>query len=184
MRRSVTALFLFVAALGLSACGADTSASTATISPGFVAAPGSAPAGTEAPGTTVAVVKDVLATEVDPPGGAGSTLTLMRYTIAPGAKLAAHIHPGVQLARIESGTLTYTIVSGTAVVTRSGAPAESVAGPVTITLAPGDSVAENLDMVHFGANETTEPVVIIATLLTEDGQDLAVPVTVSTTTPT
>jgi hypothetical protein len=30
-------------------------------------------------------------------------------------------------------------------------------------------------MVHFGANETDEPIVIVATLLTTDGEDLAVP---------
>ena len=107
----------------------------------------------------------------------GSTLTLMRYTIAPGATLSPHIHPGVQVAHIESGTLTYTIVSGTATVTRAGGVAEPVTGPTTISLEPGDAVAENLDMVHFGANETDEPVIILATLLTEDGQDLAVTVT-------
>ena len=78
----------------------------------------------------------------------------MRYTIAPAAKLSPHIHPGVQLARIESGTLTYTIVSGTAMVTRAGGAAEPVVGPTTISLAAGDSVAENLDMVHFGENQT------------------------------
>jgi hypothetical protein len=172
MRRSLAVLVLLLGALGLAACGADSLASTSTSAP----ASGSVPAA-EAPGTTVAVVKDVLATEVDPPGGEGSTLTLMRYTIAPGAKLAPHIHPGVQLARIESGTLTYTIVSGTAIVTRAGGQPEPVAGPTTLTFGPGDAVAENIDMVHFGANEGDEPVVILATLLTGDGQDLAVPVT-------
>jgi len=42
-------------------------------------------------------------------------------------------------------------------------------------------VTEVDGMVHFGTNETTEPVIIDATLLTVDGEDLAVPVT--TTTP-
>ena len=129
------------------------------------------------PGTTVAVQKDVLASEVDPPGGEGSTLTLMRYTIAPGAKLSPHIHPGVQLAHIESGTLTYTVVEGTATVTRADGTVEPVTAPATTTLGPGDAVAENDGMVHFGANDTTEPVVILATLLTADGEDLAVTVT-------
>lgn len=32
-------------------------------------------------------------------------------------------------------------------------------------------------MVHFGANDTKRPVVILATLLTKDGADLAVPIT-------
>ena len=63
-------------------------------------------------------MKDVLATDTDPPGAPGYTLTLIRYTIAPGAQLAAHVHPGVQMAEVDEGTLTYTIVSGTAEVRR------------------------------------------------------------------
>jgi len=176
MRRTLAVLFLSLGALTTVACGADSLTSTSTSSSG-AGGPGGSPAGTSAPGTTVAVAKEVLGTEADPPGGEGSTLTLMRYTIAPGAKLAPHIHPGVQVAHIESGTLTYTIVSGIATITRSGGVAEPVTGPATISLEPGDSVAENVDMVHFGANETDEPVIILATLLTEDGQDLAVAVT-------
>ncbi len=140
--------------------------------------PGSTPPGTAAAPT---VQKDVLATEVDPPGAPGRTLTLIRYTIPAGAKLAPHIHPGVQLASIQSGTLTYTVVSGTVKVTHADGQAESVTGPTTIRLDAGDAVAEEGDMVHFGANETGSPVVILATLLTEDGRDLAV--TVTTTAP-
>lgn len=136
-------------------------------------------------GGTIAVepvVRAVLAEMADPPGAPGRTLTLIRYTIAPGAKLAPHIHPGVQMASIESGTLTYTIESGTAIVRRKGASAdERIEGPATTTLAPGDAVDEVGDMVHFGANETAEPVVILATLLTEDGKGLAV--TVGSTAP-
>ena len=173
MRRFLAVLFVSLGALSATACGADSLASTSTSSAGA----GSTPGSSAAPGTTVAVAKEVLGTEADPPGADGSTLTLMRYTIAPGATLSPHIHPGVQVAHIESGTLTYTIVSGTATVTRAGGVAEPVTGPTTISLEPGDAVAENLDMVHFGANETDEPVIILATLLTEDGQDLAVTVT-------
>jgi quercetin dioxygenase-like cupin family protein len=124
------------------------------------------------------VVKVILAQETDPPGAPGRTLSLVRYTIAAGAQLPPHIHPGVQLASIESGTLTYTIVSGTATVTRKGsASGEPVSGPTTITLGPGDAVAENDGMVHYGANQTTEPVVILASLLTDSTKDLAVNVT-------
>lgn len=173
MRRWAGILVVAVGVLGAAACGADTAGTTSDASTGTTVA------GT--PGTTVAVQKDVLASEADPPGADGSTLTLIRYTIAPGAQLAPHIHPGVQLARIESGTLTYTVVSGTATVTRSDGTTEPVTGPTTISLEAGDAVAENGDMVHFGANETDAPVVIVATLLTEDGKDLAV--TVTTTPP-
>jgi len=131
------------------------------------------------------VRREILGTDVDPPGALGRTLTLVRYTIAPGANLVPHVHPGVQMASIESGSLTYTVVSGTARVQRAGGAAEAVTGPSTITLGKGDAVIETGEMVHFGANPTKVPVVIEATLLTEDGNDLAIPVTgtVPTTTP-
>lgn len=131
------------------------------------------------------MAKDVLASETDPPAAPGRTLTLIRYTIAPGAQLPAHVHPGVQLASIQSGSLSYTVVSGTATVKRAATAApEAVTGPTTITLGPGDEVEEKGDMVHFGANRTTSPVVILATLLTESGRDLAVLVTPSSTSTT
>jgi len=174
MRRALAVLFVSAGALVLAACGADTAGTTAG---GATPGTSAATTGGTGPGTTVAVVKDVLASEADPPGADGSTLTLMRYTIAPGAKLSPHIHPGVQLAHIEEGTLTYTVVSGTATVTRAGGAVEPITGPATTELAPGDSVAENDGMVHYGANETDAPVVLVATLLTRDGEDLAVTVT-------
>jgi len=162
--------------LALTLVGCSTTDTTPT------ASPGSSPASSVA-GTTVPVAKVVLAQQVDPPGAPGRTLTLIRYTIAPGAKLSPHVHPGIQLAEIESGELTYTVVSGTIPV-RHGGPTgstEQVTGPKTVTLKAGDAVSEVGDMVHFGANQTSAPVVILATLLTESDQDLAVIVT--TTSP-
>ena len=143
-----------------------------------------ASATTGAPTSTVLVRSDVLVDLVDPPGADGRTLSLVRYTIAPGAKLVPHVHPGVQMARIESGALTYTIVSGTALVRRAGTVTNvPVTGPTTITLRPGDSVVETDGMVHFGENHTSKVLVIIATLLTKDGHKLAEPVTTTTSTP-
>ncbi len=152
------------------------------------AKPAAAPGIEMAPVTTTTtaaaepVVKDVLATDATPPGAPGYTLTLIRYTIAPGAKLAQHVHPGVQMANIDSGTLTYTIISGTATVRRAGGEPAPVTGPTTISLGPGDSVVEPGDMVHFGANDTDQPVVISATLLTESDKGLSVAVSTTTTT--
>lgn len=167
---------------GLAACASTTAQTSTATSSATTGAPGTV-AGTT-PGTApTAVVKQVLNEQKDPPGAPGRTLTLMRYVIAPGAKLSPHIHPGIQLAYIESGTLTYTIVSGTANVRRGGGGPEPVTGPATITLHAGDAVNETGDMVHFGANEGSVPLVILASLLTEDGKDLAVTVSVPATTP-
>jgi quercetin dioxygenase-like cupin family protein len=177
MRRAVLGSIVLVVLALLGGCGSDSKSAaprpdTATTAP--------VTTGVSSPTTTVAVQKDVLGTDIDPPGAPGRTLTLIRYTIAPGAQLAPHVHPGVQMASIQSGTLAYTVVSGTATVERAPVgtgPVEAVTGPADTTLGPGDTVVERGDMVHFGANKTAEPVVILATLLTEDGHDLAEPVT-------
>jgi hypothetical protein len=127
------------------------------------------------------VVREILAHMDSPPGAPGRRLTLVRYTIAPAAQLAPHIHPGVQVASILSGTLTYQVVSGTATIHRSvganGIPArtEALTGPAETTLRIGDAVIEEGQMVHFGANRTTAPVVISATVIT-DGSELSIPV--------
>ena len=181
MRRSVFVLAALVLMLAMAACGSDdtsTTSSDATTTP--------TPATPTTPAATAAepVVKEVLADMVDPPGGDGSTLTLIRYTIAPGAQLDPHIHPGVQLAAIESGTLAYTVESGTAVVHRADGTTENIDGPAETSLEPGDAVQEIDGMVHFGANDTDDPVVILATLLTEDGHELAEVVEEPTTSTT
>jgi oxalate decarboxylase/phosphoglucose isomerase-like protein (cupin superfamily) len=136
------------------------------------------PAGVTSGTAPAAIQKIVLNQQKDPPGAPGRTLTLIRYVIAPGAKLSPHVHPGVQLAYIEAGTLTYTIVSGTATVRRAGGDPTPVTGPTTITLDPGDAVTETDGMVHYGANEGAVPLVILATLLTDSSQDLAVTVSI------
>ncbi len=181
MRRALSVSLVLAALTFVAGCGSDSTSSGPKATTGVTTTTASS-----SPTTTVAVQKEVLGTEVDPPGASGRTLTLIRYTIAPGAKLAPHIHPGVQMASIQSGSLTYTVLSGVATVQRSPVgtgPVESVTGPATITLGTGDTVIEKGDMVHFGANDTGAPVVILATLLTEDGHDLAEPVT-TTTVPT
>ncbi len=165
-----------VALAGCGSTGATGASSTTAKKPATTSSAGGAPT------TTVAVQSDVLDNLVDPPGGKGSTLSLVRYTIAPGAKLVPHIHPGVQMARIVSGTLTYTVVSGTALVRRAGSTTDTpLTGPAETTLHAGDSVIERNGMVHYGANRTSKKLIIIAALLTEDGHKLAEPVTTTTT---
>jgi quercetin dioxygenase-like cupin family protein len=133
--------------------------------------------------STEAVAREILAEVLDPPGAPGRRLTLIRYTIAPGADLPPHIHPGVQMASIESGNLSYGVVSGRAVIHRSvgddGVPAstEELVGPGETTLGPGDAVVEMAEMVHYGGNETLQPIVIVASLITDPEQALAIEAT-------
>jgi quercetin dioxygenase-like cupin family protein len=104
----------------------------------------------------------------------GQLLQLQRVTVPAGVKLPVHIHPGMQAAWISSGVLTYTIVDGTAAVTR--APVNGTPGPVetftngnTTELHPGDTVVESEGLIHYAENLTGEPIeIFIASLLAED----------------
>src|SRR5690606_33842153 len=72
----------------------------------------SAYAGAQMAGTPKPVVRAALAQDVDPAGGKGRTLGLSRVDVPSGAKLPLHRHPGTQIARIDRGVLTYTVVTG------------------------------------------------------------------------
>jgi quercetin dioxygenase-like cupin family protein len=53
-----------------------------------------------------------LARTVNPIGAKGRALGLSRVVIQPGAKIPLHYHQGTQVAYIQSGTLTYTVHTG------------------------------------------------------------------------
>ena len=84
--------------------------------------------------STVVAVRDVLV-EGSPEAANGQVLQLVRYDIPAGMTLAMHTHPGMQLAYIESGVLTYTVVSGGAIPVTRGA--HDGTPEATELLAPG-----------------------------------------------
>jgi quercetin dioxygenase-like cupin family protein len=104
----------------------------------------------------------------------GERLGLWKVTIPPGTALAPHTHPGWQVARIVSGRLSYTITEGhVTLIHADGTQIELGVG--TIEIQAGETVVENPDVKHYGANNGTTPVEIyIASLLT-DGQPPAIP---------
>lgn len=53
-----------------------------------------------------------LARTVNPIGAKGRALGLSRVVIQPGAKIPLHYHKGTQVSYIQSGTLTYTVHTG------------------------------------------------------------------------
>ena len=122
------------------------------------------------PTPAAGVVREVLSSG-DPAGAPGDVLELVRYTIPAGTRLPAHTHPGMQVAQIVSGTLSYTVLEGTVPVTRAGTgevvPITADSGEMTI--GPGDSFYEAEGVVHFGRNAGTEPVVILVASLFEIG---------------
>jgi len=116
------------------------------------------------------------------PGNApGNVFELVRVTIPPGATIAAHSHPGMQIILIESGAVQYSVIRG-AVKIRRAALSDGTAGPVEIVRAgqtaevdAGDSFIETRGMVHSVMNEGTVPAVILASSLFDADEPANIP---------
>ncbi|MGC4190920.1 MAG: cupin domain-containing protein [Thermomicrobiales bacterium] len=120
------------------------------------------------------VEKDVLIDDSSDAGAPGETLSLTRYTIPAGATLPLHYHPGVQLASVESGELTYHVVEGELYVTRADGTTATYQSGSTVVLAAGDSWEEPEGMIHYAENLTDQPVVLISTALLDSDQDATI----------
>lgn len=131
------------------------------------ASPSASPAAS--PSVTPAVVREVI-NEGMPEAAPGQVLQLVRYTIQPNTVLPVHIHPGMQVALIEAGTLHYTVIDGSAPVARADGTQETVTSGKQTDFAPGDRFIEAQGMVHFGENRGDEPVVILVASLFAAGQ--------------
>jgi quercetin dioxygenase-like cupin family protein len=122
-----------------------------------------------------------------PQAAPGQELSLVRTTIQPGVTLPMHIHPGIQIAWIESGELHYFIVEGGEVpITRtwmegSPEPAEMLGPGEETILYPGDSVVEIESVVHYAENRGDVPVVIWSATLLAEGAPIAEVVEVEAT---
>jgi quercetin dioxygenase-like cupin family protein len=92
-------------------------------------------------------------------------LVLLRATLAPGAGLPAHIHPGQLVIYVESGTAGYAILSeeGQSGRGRVGTPvASEVITPGTeVLLGPGEWIIEEPGIVHTARNAGDEPLVLL-----------------------
>ena len=120
------------------------------------------------------VEKDVLIDDAGQASAPGETLSLTRYTIPAGAKLPIHYHPGVQLASVESGELTYHVIEGTLFVTRADGTKATYESGATVVLATGDAWEEPEGMIHYAENLTDQPVVLISTALLDSQQDATI----------
>lgn len=165
--RALGALLATYAALLLTACTG--------------LAPIGAPAG-DPSASAPPVVRDVLAAG-EPSAAPARNLELVRYTIQPGTALAAHRHPGMQLALIESGTLTYTVIEGEVTVHQVDGRTRSIGPGDTGTIAPGEWIVEHEGIVHFGANKGSDPVVILASSLLESDEPPAIAMPTPGTSP-
>jgi quercetin dioxygenase-like cupin family protein len=117
------------------------------------------------PATAGAVEREVLV-ESEPATAPGELFQLVRYTIPGDVALPPHTHPGIQMSVIEAGTLTYYVVAeGEIVVTRADGTEELFGPGESTTLTMGDTLLEPAGIVHYGANRTNEPVLILTASL-------------------
>lgn len=122
---------------------------------------------------TQTVKREVLASGY-PSEAEGRILELVRYTIPAGAKLPPHIHPGMQIEKVELGTLTYSVVKGTAKIKRANGKEETLDAGQTTRLTVGDSLVEPGGMVHYGQNETEDVVILISASLLDSQKAKAI----------
>jgi quercetin dioxygenase-like cupin family protein len=120
-----------------------------------------------------AIVRDDLGRTV-PAAATGQELGLWRYTIPPGSVLEPHTHAGPQIAHVIRGELEYTVISGEGAIVAADGTSTPI-GPGTYVLRTGESVIENPDMVHFGANRGRRPVELMAATLYPEGAPIAIP---------
>jgi quercetin dioxygenase-like cupin family protein len=133
----------------------------------------------KSPGDGVTEVARQFFEDATPDTAPGQTLGLSRVVIPPGKDIAAHTHPGTQLAVITEGTLTYTVLRGEVQVTRASgtsmAKTETVKEGETTELGPGDSLVETSDLVHTARNSGKKAVVIYLTSLFPEGAPASSP---------
>lgn len=110
----------------------------------------------------------------------GNTLYVVRLTFQPGAATPPHRHPGTVVFAVESGTLGWTLVSGTAQLVRGSAAGGTATEDVTATgadviLNPGDAIFYEDDVVHTARNAGEGPAIVLVGFLLEAGQPLLLP---------
>jgi quercetin dioxygenase-like cupin family protein len=148
--------------------------------PSVPAAQEGTPSGEAAP-VTLETLGSVPATDAP-----GMLLVLLRVTLAPGAVVPAHYHPGQLVVTVESGTLGYTILGeGQSMRAGAGTPtaAEVIAPDTEATFGPGEWFVYEAGTVHMDRNPGNEPAVVLVTGLVAADQPFLIPVDMAMATP-
>lgn len=105
-----------------------------------------------------------------PANAPGRSLLLERITLAPGAELSTHAHPGAHTLYVDSGELSVAIVEGFAEVTWAGqATGQMLGSGDEVVLRAGDTLFEQRTLVHSAVNLGLTPVVLLAASLLTPG---------------
>ncbi len=115
-------------------------------------------------------------------GAPGRTLVLSRVVVPPGAELALHRHLGTQVARVESGVLSYTVRRGSVAVRRGESDRQpqlvrTIAAGQTGSIRAGEWLVEQPSVIHRAANRGSRPIVIYLATLLAKGAPPSTPVT-------
>jgi quercetin dioxygenase-like cupin family protein len=108
----------------------------------------------------------------------GQTVYLARFVFQPGAEIFPHGHPGTTLLSVASGSLGWTLLTGSAHVVRGAAtgatgPTEELTEPGTeVILEPGDAIFYEDDVIHTARGAGNEAAVVFGTLVLTSGQPL------------
>jgi quercetin dioxygenase-like cupin family protein len=128
--------------------------------------PGSAGATTNMTSTPAA--GEVQKTTLGQTGSAsapGRTLILQQRTFAPGSDSGAHPAPGPVVLFVQSGSITFRVDEGAAIVTRATGEQQQVMAGQTVTLNEYDVVTYDEGVVHDVANPGSEPAVTLESRL-------------------
>jgi quercetin dioxygenase-like cupin family protein len=111
----------------------------------------------------------------------GRQLTLMRVEIPAGTSFAPHRHPGMQVAYVVSGTLSYTVYRGSVRVYSGPADGSqklvrTIAAGHSGSIGPGEWLVETPSVWHAGGNRGTKPVEILLAALLSSKLPVAIPV--------
>ncbi len=133
-------------------------------------------------GSEPTAVRNALARGGKVQGAPNRTMVLSRVVVEPGAKLALHHHLGTQISRVASGTLTYTVRQGSALVNEGDAEKDprrvrTIAAGQTARIEAGQWLVEQPSDIHEAANRGGSPVVIYLATLLKSGAPPATPVT-------
>lgn len=117
------------------------------------------------------------------------TVYLARFVVQPGAEIFPHNHPGTTVLGVESGSLGWTLLEGSAHIVRGAAvgatgPAEDLTEPGTeVILEPGDAIFYEDDVVHTARGAGDEETVVLGTLVLASGEPLLMPAEMAMGTP-
>jgi quercetin dioxygenase-like cupin family protein len=133
-------------------------------------------------GSEPTAVRTALARTEKVQGAPDRTMVLSKVVVEPGAKLALHHHLGTQISRVASGTLTYTVRQGSAVLREGDAEKEpqlvrTIEAGQTARIKAGQWLVEQPSDIHEAANRGSAPVVIYLATLLKTGAPPATPVT-------